>query len=99
IFQRYSLGVSTNRDETVYSFDDRTLEGMVEQFVESFNAEVDKYVRKGKPADVDNFVDHSRIKWSSSLKARLKRSQYAASDRNQYRNSLYRPFTLKRIYY
>ncbi len=45
IFQSFSLGVATHRDAVVYDFNPRLLEERVKQFIEDYNAEVDRYRR------------------------------------------------------
>src|SRR5437764_3500787 len=70
IFQIYSLGVSTNRDDVVYDFDEDELLKRVEQFCHDYNAEVSRYQQRGKPTNVDAFLNYDRIKWSESLKAK-----------------------------
>jgi predicted helicase len=100
IFKRYSLGVSTNRDSVVYEFHREALAERVKRFTEDYNAEVDRWRRHRKEVKrVDEFLDVSKVKWSSTLKQYLLREQYAEYDRRKVRVSLYRPFTKQYIYY
>ena len=99
VFKTYSLGVFTGRDSEVNDFDRRPLVERVEEFVEEYNAEVDRYRRHGEPDDVDNFVRYERVKWSRNLKRELKRGKYAAYNPDRVRESIYRPFTSKLLYY
>jgi predicted helicase len=99
IFADYSLGVSTNRDAVVYDFSRGPLEERIPEFVDAYNAEADRYARKGRPANVDDFVDYSKVKWSSTLKGRLKRGQAAKYDVGRLRPALYRPFQRLWLYY
>jgi predicted helicase len=98
-FDTYSLGVSTNRDVIVYDFENRKLSERVKKFTEHYNLEVDRYLRTGKPKDVDNFVSYDYVKWSHILKGKLKRGKYAKYESSSLRNVLYRPFTKKQLYF
>jgi predicted helicase len=99
IFKLVSLGVSTNRDSIVYDFNRQSLEGRVQQFCDDYNAEAARYQQKGRPTDVDSFVDYKRIQWSSTLKNHLKGGTYAGFDLAKVRASVYRPFTGMCLYY
>lgn len=99
IFRTFSLGVSTNRDGMVYDFNRRTLEGRIEKFSSSYNAEVSRYIQRGRPQDVDNFVDYEEIKWSRNLKRHLKSGDELDFDKRNVRLGLYRPFTKQYLYF
>ena len=106
IFKAYSPGVSTARDEVVYGFDALVLRDRVEDFCKNYNAELDRYKRSGKGKNVDDFLDYSKIKWSSTLKLHAQRGdavkflkdQGSYFDGKKLRWALYRPFTSKRLY-
>jgi predicted helicase len=99
IFKTYSGGVKTNRDEVVYDFNRDALARRVQQFIEDYNAEVDRYQRSGRPQDVDNFVRYDRIKWSRDLKLDLQRGNYAQYSVTKVRQGLYRPFTKRHLFF
>lgn len=99
IFQTYSLGVSTNRDDVVYDFDPKQLIPRVEQFIDDYNGEVDRHKRANRPADVNNFVRYEKIKWSRDLKKDFVRGKYANYAPHKVRTSLYRPFTKKHLFF
>jgi predicted helicase len=99
IFKTYSLGVTTARDELVYDFDRLTLTDRVHRLVEDYNAEVDRYKRANKPSDIDGFVRIDSIKWSETLKLNLKRGRYAQYDGSRIRQSVWRPYCKKYLYY
>ncbi len=99
VFKTYSLGMATNRDAVIHSFGQDALLKRIELFVEDFNAEVDRYKRHGKPEDVDNFVRYERIKWGRDLKGHLKRLHYLNFDETKPRNTLYRPFSKRLLYF
>ncbi|HYX72033.1 MAG TPA: type ISP restriction/modification enzyme, partial [Nitrososphaera sp.] len=99
IFRMYSLGVSTNRDAVVYNFDRNELLRTVEEFCNNYNAEVLRFQLKGKPKEIDSFINYEKVKWSLFLKNNLKRGHRAAFDPSQTRESLYRPFTKTYLYF
>ena len=102
IFKTYSNGVKTNRDAWVYNFDRNVLSENVKRMIENYNAEVARWVqRTDREADLDDFVvsDDTKIKWSSTLKQRLRRGQTAAFTDAKIRQSLYRPFTKSNLYF
>jgi len=102
IFKTFSNGIQTNRDDVMYDFTRRELIPRVEEFIENYNQEVDRYKRTGKNAtgrDLDNFVKYDKIKWSSRLKETLQRLVYAEFAEEKVRYSLYRPFTKKYLYF
>ena len=98
VFKTYSLGVSTNRDRVVYDFDRQKLAARVEEFVEDYNAEVDRYLRHGRPDNVDEFVKYDKVQWSRDLKVKLRRGRYAEYNLRLIRQGLYRPFTKNHLY-
>ena len=71
VFWTYSLGVSTNRDRVVYGHDRRQLRQRVQDFADHFNAEIDRYARKGKVADLDSFLDYSKTELLPAEAGRL----------------------------
>jgi predicted helicase len=98
VFRTYSLGVSTNRDDVVYDFDTDRLATRVEKFVDDYNAELHRWRRKGRPEDVDNFVNYEHIKWSRDLKLKLQREIELAFDPKRICDALYRPFIKLKLY-
>ncbi len=93
LFLTYSLGVNTARDAVVYDFDPKALARRVEQFCEDYNAEVDRYHRKGEGAELGAFLKTDRVKWSETLKKVLEAKRYLEFDETRIRAALYRPFT------
>lgn len=100
IFKTYCPGANTARDAWVYNYEYDPLVKRMRQFVEDYNTEVDRYKRQTTPKPkIDDFVDYKKIKWSYALKQKLKRGKYAEHSLDKIRNSLYRPFTKKLLYY
>jgi Predicted helicase len=99
IFKTYSLGVSTNRDDVVYDFDEIELLKRIEQFCDEYNFEVTRYQRKSKTVNIDDFLQYDRIKWSRNLKRELRNQNILEFDRGNIRVGMYRPFTKKYLYF
>lgn len=102
IFGLYSSGVKTNRDVWVYNYQPVILRRTVQQMIETYNSEVDRWKRRAdQAARVDDFVlyDDSRIKWDGTLKLALQRGKYGGFDQSKIRHALYRPFTKQYIYF
>ncbi len=99
IFKLYSGGVKTNRDSVVYDFQREPLIERVQTFIEDYNAEVDRYKRAKRPADLDKFVKYERIKWSRDLKQDLQREHYAEYAEEKVRTALYRPFCKQHLFF
>ena len=99
IFKNYSLGVSTNRDSVVYDFDRVALVKRVEQFCDDYNAELARYESRGKPEDLDGFLDYGKVKWSRNLKRALRQGIRLEFDAKAIRTALYRPFTTLHLYF
>ena len=99
VFKTYSSGIKSNRDDFVYDFEQGPLLARIESFVEHYNIEVDRYKRAKSKASIDDFVKYDQIKWSESLKNQLTRGRSIEIDESRLRDSLYRPFTTKRLYF
>jgi predicted helicase len=101
IFKLYSLGANTNRDAWVYGFDDEQLAQRIRGFIETYNAELSRWIRAGSPKDIDSFVlaDETKIKWSSRLKEHFARRVEARYVPSHLRTGLYRPFTREYTYF
>ncbi len=98
IFRTYSLGVSTNRDAVAYDFDAERLAKRVEQFAEDYNAELQRWQKKGRPKDLDTFLQTDKVKWSRDLKLKLARGVEIAFHARAIRDVVYRPFSKLKLY-
>jgi predicted helicase len=102
VFRSYTLGVLTARDEVAYDFNKETLAARMEQFVDKYNAEVDRYGRakekQKKKIDIDKFVT-DELKWTHNLKTALQQQHSATIGPENYRRSLYRPFCKKWLFF
>ena len=101
IFKTYSLGVATNRDAWAYNFSRNELRENMKRMIGFYNGQVSTWERREKrDATVDDFVDYDdrKIKWSRSLKEKIKGGQIATFSETKIRQSLYRPFTRSNLY-
>ena len=99
IFKTYARGVQTGRDAYAYDFVFNQVATRMRQFVKDYNAQVAEYQMLDTAAEVDSFVDYSKIKWGSFLKQSLRRGNYAVYNIAKIRNGIYRPFTKKYLYF
>ena len=102
IFHRFSNGVGTSRDKWAYNFNPSTLTLNMNQTIETYNAEVNRWEGRGdRDANIDDFVlsDEAKIKWSSALKQKLKSGQIAKFTDTKIRQSLYRPFAKSNLFF
>ena len=102
IFKTYGIGVNTNRDAWVYNFRRDVLTQNMILTIETYNSEVNRW--KGhteRDANIDDFVvsDEKKIKWSRNLRQELKRNKIAEYSEHKVRNSLYRPFAKKHLFF
>lgn len=101
LFDMFSVGVKTNRDDVVYDFDQNQLIRRVSAFIEDYNAEVDRYKRTvgANREKAAAFAFDDRVRWSETLKQNLRRGRYAEFSNDAPRIALCRPFTWRTIYY
>lgn len=88
IFQLFSSGVKTQRDEWVYDFSKEYLSDRMKYFVDVY-----EYNRRtSETLDLD-------IKWDEDLSRYLERGITKSFDDSSIRSSLYRPFTKMYLYF
>jgi predicted helicase len=95
VFKSYCRGVATNADTYVYDHDRERLKARAERMVEDFNAQLDRWRRKGQPEDLDGFlrIDEKVHKWVRKTKRVLLRGKHLTFDEGTLRRAQYRPFT------
>ena len=102
IFKTYSLGLNTNRDVWAYNFCRNTLTNNIRRTIETYNEQVIKWkMLRQQGTDIDAFVvyDDTRIKWSSTMKQKLRGGQLAEFEEKKIRESLFRPFTKSNVFF
>lgn len=98
LFQLFSLGVATNRDEWVYDFDKANLIKKIQFFADFYKNERARWEKSERKTPIDKFVDRT-IKWTEELESHLKKGSEIIIDKTFIRRSLYRPFTIKFTYF
>lgn len=91
LFSKYMLGLGTNRDVWVYSFDRTRLGARMESFICAYNCEVERARQFGWDfgrAEKDPKV----IKWSSSLQSHCAALRKDTHDEANIVKVMYRPF-------
>ena len=97
VFQTFSLGVVTARDEWVYDFGKQNLERKVQYLIDAYNADRIKQNKGGKCLGAAEL--NETIKWSRAVKHDLAKGlEYAASDGSVV-SSQYRPFVRQHLYF
>lgn len=101
IFNLFSLGVGTNRDEWVYAFSKADLEEKVHRLVSNYNLEVARYLQLKPKTDIESFINHepSFIKWTDRLKEALSQQKMISFEQGHIRMAIYRPFTKVALYF
>lgn len=97
IFELFSLGVVTNRDEWVYDFDRLNTENKIAFLIDVYNKDVDKHRGKSKVA-ITNEVDYS-IKWTRAVKNDLSKGKKYVFEKQKIVTSMYRPFVKQFLYF
>ena len=102
LFKTYSVGVVTARDAWVYNFTRNVLTENLTQMMEHYNGQVFQWKQQSnRNINVNDFIDtdDTKIKWTRSLKSKLKTGTLAEFSVGNVRTSLYRPFTKSHLYF
>lgn len=94
VFELFTLGTVSNRDEWVYDFDRMNLEKKIKFFVSQYNDDLKKYGNSKR-----EISEVSAIKYTRDLKKRFAKAAKLEIDESEYRECLYRIFTKQNIYY
>jgi predicted helicase len=86
IFELFSRGIETGRDEWVYDFLESGLENKIKFFIEIYNQSI-----KNNKSDF-------QIKWNSSLRTHAENQIQLAYSKNLIVDAAWRPFTRKYFY-
>lgn len=95
IFELYSLGVATNRDDWVYDFSATVLQKKIQYLIQYFNKTLEN-----SPSTTVHYNDgvDKQIKWTRSIKnMKAKKTRLVYLDKAIIRAN-YRPFTTKLMY-
>jgi predicted helicase len=94
VFEQFSLGVVTNRDEWVYSDSEKELAEKIKHLVHAYGQ-----VSKKRPNATDGTNFSSDVKWTRHLKRQAEKGTSIAFDSQAIRTSLYRPFVKQKLYF
>ena len=107
IFDVYSGGVQTNRDNWIYNFSKINLTINISSMIDFYNLQVKKYevlcvdkTRTQRP-DLEKIIsnDPKKISWSSSLKKYLERFLIINYRENAATQGMYRPYCKQWLYF
>lgn len=101
LFESYSMGIKTNRDEWTYNAGKERLTNNVQDMIVIYNREVERYRASGKdPEAVADFVirDKTKIKWTSDVLVDLVKGRHSEFVSGDIVVSLYRPFAKHWVY-
>ena len=97
----YSLGISTNRDPYLYSFDSQTLADRAEQMIDFY--EQRRSAVQAGDMSVEDATDNEktlhRIKWTASLRSRFGGNAQSPFDERHIRQAHHRPFIKQWLYF
>ena len=106
IFDRYCLGLTTNRDVWAYNFDREALEANMRRTIATYNDHVQRWQAPQGSSDavdeaLDNFCDYddTKISWSGTLKINVRRKKSIQYNTQSVRTALYRPFCKHVLYF
>ena len=112
VFQLYTNGLATGRDEWVYDFDRVNLMSKYTFFIDEYNHEVNRWIsykdekgyndnKKDSNPVVDNFLtERNIIKWSKMIKRdKLRKGKIGKYKEVDLRKGFYRPYINKWINY
>ncbi len=100
IYKFCTNGIKSNRDEWVYDFHQDKLVNKIAFFIDFYNLEVDRYRESSATDKIDNISDFVKydVKWSESLKSKLKSLITVELKPSKIVKQLYRPFVFKYFY-
>ncbi|MBE9218461.1 DEAD/DEAH box helicase [Dolichospermum flos-aquae] len=111
IFDVYSMGVKTNRDNWVYNFSHQLVINNMTRMIDFYNQQVEEFKNhlKGqtltnaeqRKKQVENFIDTDpkKISWSGELKDDCGKLIIHAFNPSEVVKSMYRPFCNQAYYY
>jgi predicted helicase len=93
LFDLYTAGLKTNRDQVAYDWDVAKLSYRIQTFIAAYNAEVHRH-KAQRDADWPSLVN-----WSRDLKQDALRGRIAQFEESKIRLSLYRPFAKRWLFF
>ncbi|MEJ7823412.1 MAG: type ISP restriction/modification enzyme [Chitinophagaceae bacterium] len=91
IFQLYTQGLKTNRNDWVYDFNQEILSVKVKRFETVYNNEIERWNQSDKNEKTNDFVNRE-IKWTAELETHMIRNNKLSFDISKITLVQYRPF-------
>ena len=98
LFELYSLGVVTARDEWSYDFSKKSLKERAKYLIGFYNNEILRWKKSKKDTHLNDFVDRT-IKWTEELENHLSKEHTLSFNDENIIHSNYRPFVKKSFYF
>ncbi len=109
LFLSFCLGVKTNKDPWIYNFEQQAVADNMHRMISFYDEQRKAYhhhkqeceKQQEHPPSPDDFVnnDPTKISWDGILKNELARNKFDPYREDAIRNSLYRPFVKKHLYF
>lgn len=91
VFELFSLGVATNRDDWVYSFAKSDLVKKITYFINTYNNDVKKWSTYQKNGDISSFVSR-QIKYTSELEYSVIKQEFITYSETKIVKAQFRPY-------
>lgn len=101
IFETFSMGVKSNRDDWIYNSSKIKLENNIAKMIEFYNGEVSRYHRDVESrTSAEQFVsrDKTKVKWTTDILGELEKGNKHSIQKECMVFSLYRPFSRQWVY-
>ena len=101
-FSAHSIGVGTKRDSWVYNFSEHELTTNVNETIDFYNKEIDRYNQKENiNLKAKDFIDKNpkKISWSKEVVDTFIKGKKFDFDINSIITSHYRPFCKQKLYF
>lgn len=103
VFNIFSNGVVTNRDNWTYNFSCKSLTDNMTRMIDFYNAQQKEYqeLKKQNRIPIEDFIstDETKIKWVQNLIRDAANGIEHSFDSSSVRIGLYRPFTKQYLYF
>ena len=101
VFENYSNGVKTNRDAWCYQYSLSSLKKNISRMIHFYNEEVERYSKYNGTDEPKDFVilDSKRMSWTREVFNDVSKGYYHDISNDDFRVSLYRPFTKQHMYF
>lgn len=101
IFKTNTNGLFTSRDSYIYNSNKKTLEKNVNNMINFYNKEIERYSKDGNGVSPKSFVKYNLqlISWSRALLNSIPKNQKKIYDSNNIKIANYRPFYKQFVYH